>query len=478
MKGIAKSAGKLLKGKHRVTVVAAFLVGIFLLLRSISSISALGQVDIYFDPPNLGLPPDGTTSVMLDAQDNQINFVRFVVNFDNTRINLTGQPIKTALLSTVVIETDVADANASGSYTLVMASSPDDQPVEGVVALAQMTFSAITDEPNFVTQLVFIPGELQVVDANEAEMEITAGSADLLLNETASPTPTLTPTPTDLPPQEASLSLSNPGNVYVNQGINIDLTLSSGEPASGVDAVITYDPALLEYEGFSDAALLNGSTQLLHNLDSATILISQVEDPGESFSGVGVMGTLNFRTIAAGNALVGFDFTPGSTNDSNVIALSTGTDILSEVSTSAFDIHQRLYFSISLDTPAESDAVSGDLVQLGGDWQQSFTTDSNGVSPVWELNYTFAGITADFTVKIPGYLRKTAGVEFNQENNSIDFGLLLAGDINDDGIINNLDLSLMYEAWFGTGVADYNADGIINSFDHWILTQNFLKEDN
>jgi hypothetical protein len=49
----------------------------------------------------------------------------------------------------------------------------------------------------------------------------------------------------------------------------------------------------------------------------------------------------------------------------------------------------------------------------------------------------------------------------------------LVGDINKDGIISVLDLSLLLSSWGKTGASDLNADGIVNVFDlsmllaHW-----------
>ena len=59
----------------------------------------------------------------------------------------------------------------------------------------------------------------------------------------------------------------------------------------------------------------------------------------------------------------------------------------------------------------------------------------------------------------------------------LDLGALKAGDLNNDGIVNNLDLSLMYDQWFGSGTADFNRDEVVNTADYWIVLQNFLAED-
>ncbi len=61
--------------------------------------------------------------------------------------------------------------------------------------------------------------------------------------------------------------------------------------------------------------------------------------------------------------------------------------------------------------------------------------------------------------------------------NTVNVGTLTAGDLNNDGTINVVDLSLMYDQWFTGGLADYNRDGVTNSADYWIVIKNFFAED-
>ncbi len=52
----------------------------------------------------------------------------------------------------------------------------------------------------------------------------------------------------------------------------------------------------------------------------------------------------------------------------------------------------------------------------------------------------------------------------------------IVGDINNDGIVNSLDWSIMSSKWFSTDSAsDLNKDGIVNSIDFSIMNNNWLK---
>ena len=76
-------------------------------------------------------------------------------------------------------------------------------------------------------------------------------------------------------------------------------------------------------------------------------------------------------------------------------------------------------------------------------------------------------------------MRERFSLTVNPGTNSVDLGRLKAGDLNDDGIINTIDLSLMYDQWIPSpaGNADLTRDGVVNSADYWAITQNYLAVD-
>jgi hypothetical protein len=55
---------------------------------------------------------------------------------------------------------------------------------------------------------------------------------------------------------------------------------------------------------------------------------------------------------------------------------------------------------------------------------------------------------------------------------------LLAGDIDDSGVINSIDYAPLKQSWGGTSAtADLNKDGVVNSFDYGFLKKNWFLAD-
>jgi len=62
------------------------------------------------------------------------------------------------------------------------------------------------------------------------------------------------------------------------------------------------------------------------------------------------------------------------------------------------------------------------------------------------------------------------------QTNTAQVPVFLAGDINNDGIVNSLDWSIMRTKWFSADlVSDINKDGLVNSIDFSILNNNWMK---
>ncbi len=140
-----------------------------------------------------------------------------------------------------------------------------------------------------------------------------------------------------------------------------------------------------------------------------------------------------------------------------------------------------IFANLALKTASENleigHTATGSVAIVGQDWQQDFITDKDGISQTWQFDYTFLDTKLLFSLKSSGYLRKRLDRTLIEGTNVLDFGYLLAGDINDDGIVNNIDVAIIYQNWFGDSLGDYNKDGIVNSFDFWILVNNFFMED-
>jgi len=136
----------------------------------------------------------------------------------------------------------------------------------------------------------------------------------------------------------ATLSLSPVSQtIAIGQAFAVDVILdSTGQPVDGVDLYrLRYNAPLLQVQ-----SVVPGSLMPLTLANDSTvpgeIVFSQVVAAGTNFTGQGVLATINFFTLATGTADVTFDFTLGSTVDTNVAGLEI--DLLTQVTNGSYDI--------------------------------------------------------------------------------------------------------------------------------------------
>ncbi|MBI2624379.1 fibronectin type III domain-containing protein [Candidatus Parcubacteria bacterium] len=80
----------------------------------------------------------------------------------------------------------------------------------------------------------------------------------------------------------------------------------------------------------------------------------------------------------------------------------------------------------------------------------------------------------DLTIEAPYYLRKRLSNTSLSSGLSLNFPKLPAGDLNQDGVINSLDWSVMSPNWFtNSQTSDINRDGVVNSIDFSLLNRNW-----
>src|SRR3989344_4745057 len=122
-----------------------------------------------------------------------------------------------------------------------------------------------------------------------------------------------------------SPSISSPS---VGSSFNVNVTLNTaGNPVDGVDIYsIRFNPAVLQINDanaslpgvqISPGSLMTNTAINTVNNTAGTIQFSQSTTGGTSFTGSGTLATINFQATAAGVSAVTFDFTLGSTSDTN-----------------------------------------------------------------------------------------------------------------------------------------------------------------
>lgn len=139
------------------------------------------------------------------------------------------------------------------------------------------------------------------------------------------------------PTPGASITLTGPTTAKVGEAFKIDLNITSLSKTDAADVVITYDPKILEVVSTNGAPVVTGNVYPeypvnLNDSISGKISVSGASGvSGSTFSGNGVLGSISFKPKIVGSTQIGVDFTKGLTTESNIVATTTGGDILEEV---------------------------------------------------------------------------------------------------------------------------------------------------
>ena len=424
------------------------------------------QVTIKILPAAASLPPDQVLEVRLDSGAAGVGFARIEIDFDQTKVQMVDEATTSGVLRTVMSQTVKDEANSSGRIVVVLglATADRDNPPTGEFEVFRVQMKSISGAVNDTTEVGVNTEGSQVVTIDGAEAGLTGVGATLNLNPTVG----------------AKLEFAGAGTVPILGEWRADVNLDTPEAVTGVDAVVRFDPGFLEIKSVDQVNLLGGETKQESGVTPGVVRFSQTAVPGGGFLGKGKLATVVFKAKVVGKTEIGLDFELGSKSESNVISNASGQDILVQPDKLGVEITGAGYIILEIDTPSEKnppgDSVTGSLARTSGGTYQ-FTTDAAGGSGQIELNPADLGLAADWTVKVPGFLRERFSLTAGAGENVVNVGMLRAGDLNDDGIVNNIDLSLMYDQWFGAGGADYNRDGIVNSADHWHLASRFFAED-
>lgn len=318
--------------------------------------------------------------------------------------------------------------NTTGLATFGVFSFGTQAGITGNVTLANITIKGIgSGQSNLTLQ------DVSIVDTAATTLPVNLIAGNVSVAAAATPTPivtptttaTPTPTPSPTPVSIAHLTLTGiPASAHLGDSLNVNINLDTNTLITGSDVILTFDQTKLQATGVTDNHLLPSTPKIeIHN-DVGVVKMSQVVTPGVPWLGSGQIFSVGFSTIALGNAALGFDYTPGLTTDSNIIADVSGLDILQ--------------------SPASYNVTILAAV-----------TPTPTPSPTPSPTPTPTATPSPTPTQTP---------------------LPLIGDINHDGIVNNIDLSLMYDDWFGSNPrSDLNLDGVVNTNDFRLLAQNFLK---
>lgn len=146
-----------------------------------------------------------------------------------------------------------------------------------------------------------------------------------------------------------------------NQEIEIILSGDSKEvPVGGYDAVINYDPTILEFVGAkSEMDDFDFFTTQKTNQISLTASLKLTSSAAPLTDAI--LATLRFKTKKVGSALLHFQYEPDATTDSNMLSNKT-KDMLGTVGDLTLVIGKKL--SLTLNKPTQFEGKTITLVEL------------------------------------------------------------------------------------------------------------------
>lgn len=467
-KRISKLAGRF--------VVAAVIASLFGVMgwRRVTATPGLGQVEVFFDPAEVNFPGSGIVAVRVNSGDETVGFVRLEVAFDKTKVRLVSDPVVTGSLDNVIEKSATESANSTGLMVLALGLSVEKRstPPVGDFEVARFEFEPVDVSVGGESVGQLTSGS-QVVSMAALEMEVLPGELLLKNNIISTPTPTVSVTGPG-----AKLTW-NPAQVStdLNQEFEVGVVLESVEPVVGVDMVLNFDASRIEIVRVEDANLFGGNFFSIVDSNAGIIRASKVANVNQSFGGLGTVVKIVARSKVIGESVLGWEYETGTESESNVISERSGGDILENPTDLTVVATHDVSLIVKVLTYGNQHEVAGTISDQDSGAVVSFQTDATGTSGEITWNGGVAGAESDLSVKIPAYLRRKRSVQLLAGENTIDFGQLVGGDLNDDGEINTMDLARLYSSWFDDGAADLNVDGVTNSADYWLLTGNFLQQD-
>lgn len=119
----------------------------------------------------------------------------------------------------------------------------------------------------------------------------------------------------------------------VGENVVVDVVVEGNSRVVGVDLSLNYDPKVLSLEpsGFSRGSLFSEYLGAVVDKQKGMFTVSGVSDPGVNLDGGKKFGTLTFKALGKGNAMLNIEFKEDVTTDSNVIDGRSSRDILGNV---------------------------------------------------------------------------------------------------------------------------------------------------
>jgi len=283
---------------------------------------------------------------------------------------------------------------------------------------------------------------------------------------------------------------SNKANCKAGENVNIDLKLNSNnQDIVALDVIVNYNPDYFALKSADTSNSVFGNNnqcvyqdnfcQLIDFSNPGEIEIVQAKpSPGVNTSD-GLVAQLQFRCLKERNSEDNFTI---DLDNSNVILDSeNGEGVLSGVNNLLLNIlagssnpgklkvkqvqgkkNKPLAFIIRILDPDAGKLIKEINKSVSDCDDQEFEVDPK-VEPGSYL----------VKVRAAGYLAKKIVLDW-PPSGVVEIPILKAGDLSGDGIINEVDWSLLHGHWYKSFEdGDFNSDGIINTLDWSLMNRNW-----
>jgi chitodextrinase len=273
-----------------------------------------------------------------------------------------------------------------------------------------------------------------------------------------------------LSPASSSLALGSTLTVTIQEN-------SSTDAVNAVEADLKYDQTKLQYVSTSTSS--GAFNSLVAHESGGSGVVEMGLATGTAVTGLQTVATVTFHTIGTGTTAISFASTSAiirASDTVNVLGTATGgsytiADDTAPSVPAGLTMSSRTTTSISFSWTASTDnvGVTGYKVYRNG--------TQVGISAT--TSYSDSGLTEGTSYSYTVAAYDAAGNTSAKSTAVAIISAAQAGDINGDGVVNVLDLSIIASNYGKTGMTlaqgDLNGDGVVNIYDLSIIASNWGK---
>lgn len=295
--------------------------------------AALNEAQYLFVPLNGVMPPDQQVELLLNTGTQHVGFVRTVLSFDPSKMQLSSEIIPSTALTTVNKKTSMAEANTTGTIEMVFSMWPGDATPSGLLNIAKMPFRSVSSSPNDTTSLVVQVTESEIVDLSSNTLTPSSDPLVFTLNPTQ-----IQPSSTEQ--HIVNMNITAPATVADQQEFTAQVVVNTNSLLlTGADFVIQYNPNLLELIQADTAVFSQKQDEDINNVTGIYRVSLGSDVSSAPVSGVALQPlSLSFKAISPGNTTIGISqetAVTGTNNQQILVSPQGATLSISSVSTTA-----------------------------------------------------------------------------------------------------------------------------------------------